>query len=72
MKQGQECETQGCQSYLCMWQGQQAHQLKKKKGGGGEEGNKKGKKKTSNNDLRREINLLIITAEMQVNWYWCY
>lgn len=45
MKQGQECETQGCQSYLCMWQGQQAHQLKKKKGGGGKKGTKKERKK---------------------------
>lgn len=36
------------------------------------EGNKEGKelKKTTNssNDLRRKVNLLIVTGEIQVNW----
>lgn len=41
---------------------------KKKRGEGGRREQKR-KEKNSNNDLRREINLLIITAEMQVNWY---
>lgn len=48
---------------------QQAHRPKKS---GGRKENKEGKEKkaNSNNHLGRKINLLITTAEIQINWDW--